>query len=374
MCQTNRKIHIAHIIDQLGIGGTEKQLKLLLDGLDKDKFKLSLFVLRGSTDYPTKPENADIRNLNVNSLISIHTAKKLLKFIKILQRENYDILQTFFQDATFFGVLAAKMAGIKVIVSIRDMMFWANRWNLIAYKATTLMADQILVNSFAVRELVKPLLWNKRIHVIHNGIEITNGTIDRKEAKRRLKNELGLIEDWPVVTLISNCNRKVKRVDLFIESIPFVLKKASAYFLIVGDGHLRHMLESRAQNLGVGRYVRFTGHRKDVDMILLGSDIAVNTSDSEGLSNSVLEAMQAGLTVIASDVPGNKELINHGENGILFKRGKKSLLATNLIKLINGDCLLKRLGVEAKNTIMYNYSAKSMLEKHMRLYQNSGKG
>lgn len=364
----NRKIHIAYIIDQLGIGGTEKQLKLLIEGLDREKFKVSLFVLRGSTDYPTKPENADIRNLNVNSLISIDSAKKLFVFKKILQNEDYDILQTFFQDATYFGVLAAKMAGIKVIVSIRDMMFWAKGWNLIAYKIATLVANQILVNSFAIKEHVRPLIWNKHIHVIHNGIEIKTGAIDRKEAKQKLKNEFNLDEEWPIITLISNCNRKVKRVDLFIECVSLVLEKAYAYFLIVGNGHLRPALERRVQELGARRHVRFTGHRNDVDLILQASNIAVNTSDSEGFSNSILEGMGYGLPVVASNVHGNRELINTKLSGLLFTRGSIRSLADNLILFLENKLLADNCGAWNMKRINESFKLEKMVAGHEKQY------
>lgn len=366
-----RSIRIAYIIDQLGTGGTEKQLKYLLEGLDRCRFEPVLFLLRGQDHHPLRPSSTKVHLLNVSSLISINGCRALFRFSKILKKGEFDIIHTFFQDATIFGVIGARLGGLSnIIVSIRDMLFWATPLRLWVFRIITSLADCLLVNSSAVKNHVEKHFTGDIIQVIFNGIPLKNGCKSKPELKKTLSEELGIDAGIPIVTLVSNCNRKVKRVDLLVEAVPIVLRKRKVCFLVIGDGHLRPQLEDRAFKLGVDAHLHFMGKRQDVDRILAGSDIAVNTSDSEGLSNSLMEAMQAGLPILASDVPGNRDLVVDNANGLLFRRGDPSDLAFKLLHLLRDEIKSTRFGINGRNLIERHFTLNQMIEKHMQLYSN----
>jgi len=365
------KIHIAYIIDQLGLGGTEKQLQMLIEGLDRSRFQASLFLLRQGYRNQFDLKDTAIRLFNVKSLISINGFKKIIHIANTLKASNCRIVQTFFQDATIVGVLAAKLAGIpKIVISRRDMGFWSTPLVSSIYRIISYMADAILVNSFAIRDHIRDEVFCKKIHVIHNGIETESPLKTNISAKRLLANEFGFNMDLPVVVLVSNCNRPVKRVDQFIEAIPRVLKNSEAFFLVVGDGHLRPGLEKRAKELHVGHWIKFTGQRRDVENILAGSDVAINTSDSEGFSNSIMEAMRAGLPVIASDVPGNRELVEDENTGLLFCPGNVNDLTLKILTLIKNKYLAKKMGLAGQKIIKELFSVERMINAHMEFYNS----
>jgi hypothetical protein len=226
------KIRIAYITDPLGTGGTERQLKYLLEGLDKSKFKIYLYLLRGTMDHPIRPTGVETRLLGVDSLLSVNGIRKLFYLSKELRGNNIQIVQTFFQDATVFGVVAAKMAKIKkIVVSIRDVLFWATPRNSWAHRWVCGKAGAILVNSKTVMERVEKYVDKVPIKVIYNGIPFNNSNIKNDLSRQSLANELGIRSEMPIVTLVANCNRYVKRVDLFLESIPLVLKEIDAFFI-----------------------------------------------------------------------------------------------------------------------------------------------
>lgn len=363
------KIKIAYIIDQLGTGGTERQLKYLIEGLDRSRFNVSLFLLRGDEVHPFKPKKTNIYILNVRSLISIDGLWKLFRFSRLLKEEKYQIIQTFFQDATIFGFLAARLAGVQIVlVSVRDMGFWATPISLRIHRIITSISDAIVVNSNAVKEHIERHVNKKPIYVIYNGIPMRTEYYRNAKAKKSLATELGIDESLPIVVLVSNCNRKVKRVDLLMDCIPLILKKAKAFFLVVGDGYLRPKLEKKAQELKVQKYVRFVGQRHNVERILAGADIALNTSESEGFSNSILEAMRAGLPVVASDVAGNRELVEEVNTGILFYPGDAIDLAKKIIKILNNESQTERIGSESQEKISTLFSINKMLKEHTKLY------
>jgi len=364
------KIKIAYIIDQFGIGGTERQLKLLIDNLDRSKFDVSLFLLRGDKDHALKPGGVNVHILNINKLISFDCLLRLFKLSRTLKRNKCHIVQTFFQDSTIVGVLAGKLAGVNtIIVCVRDMLFWANSVELKVHELMTKLSDLILVNSKSVKEKVEQLCNNKPVQIIYNGI-FTGQEFERNtKAKDALRKELK-IDDQPIVVLVSNCNHRVKRVDLLIDCIPYVVKEIPTFFVIVGDGWMRPHLENRVNELKKQKHVKFTGLRNDVENILAGSDIALNTSDSEGFSNSVLEAMRAGLPVIASDVSGNKELVKDGITGLLFEPGNIEDLKQKLLYLLNNKDIANKLGKNGQVAIQKQFDINIMMQRYMDLYES----
>ncbi|MBU0993960.1 MAG: glycosyltransferase [Proteobacteria bacterium] len=364
------KTHIAYFIDQLGIGGTERQLKFLIEGFDRSRFDITLFLLRGEKEHPFKPQNVQIEMLDVHSLFSFKGLHKLFQTARLLKKHNCRIVQTFFQDATIFGILAAKLSGAKTIVSIRDLLFWSTPLYSFAHRIVTLMADTVLVNSFAIKNHIAPLILNKKIHVIHNGICFDPLAEDGNITQYDIHKEFGFENHLPVIILVSNCNRTVKRVDILIESIPRVVQKIPAFFLIVGDGHLKPALEKRAEDLNIQKYVKFAGHRQDVDSLLRGSNIALNTSDSEGFSNSVMEAMKEGIPVIASNVDGNKELIENEKTGLLFEKGNHNDLSEKILRLLSDRKFAISLGNNGKIKIKEQFDIAHIIQQHSIFYES----
>ena len=367
-----KRLKVAFIIDEYGIGGTERQLGLLMDGMDRSKFDVSLFFLRDNGIGEGRIGGTRGEVIGLQSLCSLEGAKKLFEFSRLLHKREIDIIQTYFQDSTVFGVLAGKISRLKkIFVSVRDMRFWATPVMSTVHKLVALMADGIIVNSNAVKENLKGKVFYRKVFVIHNGIEIGDHFEVNEASKKWVAHEFNLTGNFPVVVLVANCNRKVKRVDLLIEAIPSVLKSPTAYFLIVGDGYLRPALEKRVVELGVEAWVRFTGQRQDIEQILAGCDLALNTSDSEGFSNSVMEAMRAGLPVLASNIPGNRELIEDGQNGLYFAPGNPQELAKKISILVMDKEERERLGTAGRYRIEQEFHINEMVKKYEEFYLSS---
>ena len=173
--------------------------------------------------------------------------------------------------------------------------------------------------------------------VIQNGVDLNCFRAGLK--KKRLSEDLGINPRDVVVGTVANLN-PIKGVDYFIQSIPIINKEIrNAKFVILGDGPMRKDLESLACRLDISDSVFFAGNRSNVSELLKIFDVFVNPSLSEGSSNAIIEAMATGLPVVATNVGGNKEMVDHGKSGFLVPQKDKEKLAESVIHILKDDVL-----------------------------------
>lgn len=337
-----KKIKIAYIIDTLNIGGTENQLIKQIELLSEKGYEQYLFCLR-SSHYLTQNEHSfPIVNLNVNSLISINGIKKIIRMSKLLKRNKIDIVQAYFIDSNIFGVLAAKIAGVKKIITCRrDMGFWYNRKVLFAMRIVNILSDRILVNSYSIKRNV--ITYENanpdKIDVIYNGIDFSK--FGNVPVSKTLKYDLDIPDNCFVVGIVANLNRKVKRVDLFLKMAKAILKiNPEVFFIVVGGGYLEQSLRDLSTKLGLNSNLIFTGQQINVLKFLHIFDVGVLTSESEGFSNSIIEYMASGLPVVCFDSGGNKELVENYKNGFLVEYDQYRAMANSVTKLHKNNGLL----------------------------------
>jgi len=321
-----------------------------INRLEGDGIEQILFCMYKSNEHDTIPIKCQTEILNIRSLLKASTAKKVWNTAQILKNQRVDIVQTYFFDSTFLGVLCGRVAHVKKIISCRrDMGFWYTRNLLFFLKMCNAFTDHILVNSNSVKgKVVRSEKVNPdKIDIIKNGIQVS---IYKYESSYRIaaRKDLSVKQDDVCIGLIANMSRPVKRVDLFIEAARIILSKGiCAKFFILGEGYLREELQERVDSYGLASHVFFLGKNFDKRRLLSALDIAALTSDSEGLSNAVLEYMAAGIPSVVSDVEGNLELIQPGHNGLSFRKGSAEDLSEKLLMLIQNPIRCAKLGRQA---------------------------
>lgn len=191
-----------------------------------------------------------------------------------------------------------------------------------------------------------------RIKVIHNGIEVVN--FQSSKPRERVRRDLGVPLEVPVVGLVARLAHWGKGHRELFSAMAALRPRYPLHALIVGDGWRRPAMEKMVQDLGLADVVHFLGTRYDIADLLTGMDIFVLPSQTEGISLSILEAMAAGLPVIASRVGGTPEIIRHKENGILIPVGDSQALADNLARLLEDPALARQLG-DAGRKDAYGY-------------------
>jgi L-malate glycosyltransferase len=168
---------------------------------------------------------------------------------------------------------------------------------------------------------------------------------------------------------------RVKGIEYFLEAAAMVARRVpEARFLVVGDatkqvdGDYRKELERRADRLGVGARIRFTGLRSDVPDILAEVAVSVLPSLSEGLSNVLLESMAAGVPVVATTVGGNPEAVEDGVTGLLVPPRDPGALAQAICRFLDSPELASRFGQAGRERVLDRFSLERMVQETESLY------
>lgn len=355
-----KPVKVLYCIDNLVRGGTELQLIGLIERLDRSQYQPYLLTIRPS-DPALTPADCEHLAWNVPKLFNLEGIKAARKLSRWLKQENIEVVQTFFQDSTVFAGVAAKLAGTPVrIASFRDLGFWSNRKQALLMRATYPLMNAYICNADIVRDhFIQHFgIRADKARILRNGIDVN--ALPFVEHSGPAKN----------IGIVGNMTRQVKRTDLFIQAAGLVARQhPDIMWHIIGDGQMRNQLEQLAKNCGVYDQIVFAGRVSNVAGYLERLDIGVISSDSEGLSNALLEYMFKGATAVATAVGGNPELISNGVTGLLVPPNDPEALAKALIHLIEDDTMRHNLAQQARLKAEADYSWEKCLAAHHSYYQ-----
>ncbi|MBT4722615.1 glycosyltransferase [Candidatus Falkowbacteria bacterium] len=315
-------IKLTHIIGSTEFAGAERFLLDICKKIDKDNFLLDVVILKKS--------NKELTQALQEAGISFRVIDKRSKFdVKIIDRvADYlkqtkpDIVHTHLFTADFWGAMAARQANVKKIVSTRHALLSEGTVrDKLAIKSRSKM-DKIVAISNAVRDFMinKEKVDIDKVELIYNGIDMN---------KFFVHNPSILNEPRIVIGSVGRLSKEKGHKHL-IRACRFITAKKWE-LMLVGDGPMKNELQLLVKSLELKSNVKFIGSVLDVRSMLKDIDIFVLPSISEGLSLAVLEAAAAGKYVIATDVGGVPEIIEHNKNGLLFS--PKSI--EQLVKHIN---------------------------------------
>jgi glycosyltransferase involved in cell wall biosynthesis len=208
-----------------------------------------------------------------------------------------------------------------------------------------------------------------RITVIHNGID--PGARPDSEATARARARLGLDSKRFVVGSAARLDR-VKDLDTLIRAVGVLKRRQGSGFLVIfGDGPEREALQRRVVEQDLTNDVLFAGYREDVRSLLPAVDLYVNSSISEGISLTILEAMAAALPVVATSVGGNPEIVRDGETGVLVPPGDVDSLASALVKLARDNRTRTRYGDEGRRRVLEHFTIDRMVNDYVAQYERA---
>ena len=204
-----------------------------------------------------------------------------------------------------------------------------------------------------------------RVRVVHNGIAGTSRESGPDPAMQTLAAQ------GPLICALAQL-RPGKGIETLIDALPPLLAKhPRVNVAIVGDGVLRPALTDRARSLGVSRAVHFLGERPDPFAVFSAADIFVMTSWAESFPYVILEAMAAGLPIVASDVGGIAEAIEDGHTGMLVRARDPQSTAGALIALLDDPALGRRLGGRARETVTRRFTVARMIDGVSTVYREA---
>ncbi|MBI2816613.1 MAG: glycosyltransferase [Acidobacteria bacterium] len=373
---SSERIRLFKFLAFFAIGGTERQVVNLVKHLDYSKFELHFGCFRRDGQFLSEVEKlrVPITEYDVHSLYNHHSLWCRLRLAKLLRQRRVHIVHTYGFYSSVFAVPAARLAGIPLVVcSIRDTGELLTPLQKRVQIAACRMADSVLVNADAVRQwLMNQGIKDQKIKVIHNGIDLSG--FEQMRGGDAVRQQLGIPANAPVVAMFSRLNR-MKGIEYFLEAAAAVsAAMPEARFLIVGDTRqadraYAEQLQARAIELGLRDKLIFTGFRLDVPHLLSQVTLSVLPSLSEGLSNSLLESMAAGVPVIATRVGGNPEIVKDGVTGMLVPPQDAAALAAGMRTLLEDQQLARRFGEAGRQRILHDFSLDRMVRKTEQHYE-----
>jgi len=361
--------HALQLIDGLNIGGAEILLRELSVGLLRRGFRVSIGY---SSSGPLVQELTSL-GLPLTRLPRLLRIDPILfcGMVGLIRRESPQIVHTHLFKSDFHGRLAARIAGVPVVVStLHSIDPWAQERSLgRLYGWTAHFADRVIAVSEDVRRFHATYtgIPEEKLVTIENGVDI-HRFAGLESAGRSVRKELD-IDNAALVFGVVGRLTPPKDHSTFLKAAALILQKApQARFLLVGEGPLRKDLELQAQEIGLGNALIFTGLRKDIPAVLAAVDVLVFSSLWEGLPVALLEGMAAARPVVATAVGGIPEVVLPDKSAILVPPGDADALAQACLRLASDSATRHSMGQAGLERVVARYSIDAMIDRTAALY------
>jgi len=330
-----RRVRVMHVLPILGVdgraGGMEYGIIKVANALDPDEVLTSV-----CSSFEPDP---GIAGLLAPHVARFHCRRRrghdpmwVARLCTLLRRERPDIVHTHAWGTVVEGLVAAKLAGIRYLIHGEHGTMQTKPYQLRVQRWAWGRADRVLSVSSRLaekmaREVQFPL---HRIQTIRNGVDLERFSPARRADGRA---QLGLGTDDLCIGTVGRL-LPVKDHANMVDALARVQAAGVSFrAFIAGDGPLRAVVEERAAALGLSGRFKVLGHRHDVEAVLAAFDLFVLPSKSEGLSNTIMEALATGVPVVATDVGGASEMVDEGENGLLVPKEDPERLGAALTML-----------------------------------------
>jgi glycosyltransferase involved in cell wall biosynthesis len=298
-------------------------------------------------------------------------ARPLFNLFRLIRGFRPDVVHGFLFWAYVLGTLAARLAGVPIVVTSRRIMedFKATKSRyLFLDRVANRLTDVIVANSEAVRQdtIAREHLAYQKVGMVYNGIEVDRYLVPSDET---IRHSSGLVGREPLVGVIATLDPRKGHPFLLEAWATVAARYPSAIVLLIGDGPSRPELEAQAQSAGLGQSVRFLGTRHDIPDLLALLDLVVHPSLTEGFSNAILEAMAAGKPVVATAVGGNPEAVVDRVTGLLVPARDSQALAQAMLRLLEHPDEAAAFGCAGRERVAQRFGMQLMVREYELLYE-----
>ena len=367
-------IRIAFIVHGMQQGGIERSVTRIINGLDRSRFDPIVVCLDHSGPssgwLPEDVSVIEVKKRSGNDLASIG------RLASVLREHEIDLVQSHNWGTLIETVLARKLARIPAhIHAERGTVLgqgangvWKYRFRAIAMRFALMTVNRVMSNAHAVAERVESGCGypSSKIAIIPNGVP-GGSRVGRNKSRRKVRQMLGIPDNAMLIGSVGRLH-KVKGFDILIKAMVNV--PDSVNLMIVGEGDQRTLLKDIAEQANVCNRVHFVGHQDEVAPWLLAMDGYVNSSRSEGMSQSIVEAMSIGLPIVATDVGDARRMLRRGELvcGEICPPEDAIALANAISEVFSDNDLCVRYGTNAVEFHRQFYSESMFVDSFQSLY------
>jgi glycosyltransferase involved in cell wall biosynthesis len=372
------KVRVLHLITLFSLGGATENTLLSVEGLQKLGYDVEIITgppIASEGDLFAEAQQRGVRVKLIPVMQrNIHPVLDLRAFfavLRMIQRGRYHVVHTHSSKAGVLGRLAAKLAGVPVVVHtihglpFHDFMSGApRRFFILAERWGTAMSDRVIsVTDTIIRKCIAAGIGSpEKFVTVRSGFEMDQYLRPNGDGVR-LRSEYGIGPDELVIGKIARFNA-LKGHEYLIDVIPAIVKEVpNVRFLFVGSGELEEEFKARVRERGVADRVVFTG-RVDQDRIpafIAMMDIVVHTSLREGLARVLPQALAAGKPVVSFDLDGAHEVIRDGDTGRLVTACDSERLARALIDLLKNPEDARRMGLAGREMVRQGWTVDAMV-------------
>jgi len=383
------KVKVLHIITRLILGGAQENTLLTVIGQQRTGC-YDVVLLAGIDEGPEGTLHDEAKRHGVSLVLSpwlvrqispLKDAVALLILYRFIRQGRFDVVHTHSSKAGILGRIAARLAGVPVIVhTLHSLVFHEyqsrlkNRLYILLKKLCAPLTDcYISVCDATTRGAIKEGIGNPDRYVtVYSGIDLApfleiSETMTIAQAKR----QLGVDPNTPVVGKVARLMHQ-KGHDLFLKAAVRIAREHSdVRFLLVGDGILRQSLKQMASELGIGDQVIFAGrlNREDVPAYMRAMDVVVHTSIREGVARVIPQAYAVGVPVVALNLDGAPEVIEHGQTGFLVEPGSEAAVADAVGGLLRSSDLRQEMGERGRKIVLKKFPVEVMVDAIDHLYE-----
>jgi glycosyltransferase involved in cell wall biosynthesis len=359
---------VLHLIETSEPGGAETVLTYIASNLDPTRYRSLVCVLEEGwlTDHLRTHGLPYVVIENRKSYDPVF----LYELVRLIRRERISLMHSHEFMMTVYGSVASKLTGVPLIGTMHGKVYYPDkRRRILALRfAVSLCAKLIAVSDDLRRYLVDTLNFDPRkVMTLHNGIDLTRYTAasPREESRRHLS-----IPSDALVAGTAGSLFKVKGLEYLLEAAKELSNLYPNFLLIIaGEGDEREALEGKAKELDLGDTVKFLGFCENIPNLLDAIDVYVCSSLSEGLSLSILEATAMSKPVVATDVGGNREIVEPDNSGYLVPPCDQSSLAGRITELFDSSELRERFGRRGREIVEERFSLVKMVQNYQGLYE-----
>lgn len=372
--EPDSRVTIAYLLGSLDVGGAERHVAHLLEGLDRARFRPILFLTRKKGAFLPRIESLGIpvRESGVLSVFTWAGFRGIVRLAATLRRENVRIVHSYlyganligaglcFLEPTLFHLVAIRRNQLPHTMVFRPLFRWLEGPRT-RFVSVSRAADAVL-GSWGISPR-----WR---YQVPNGVEIP--PLLPEPRRREIRAGLGLPPEAVLVSMVANFDPDKGHRDL-LRAFALLGSEGPAgkddpWLCLIGDGELLEECRELARALRIENRVLFLGRRGDVQDLLQASDLFVLNSRTEGMSNALLEAIAAGLPAVATDVGGNPEVIEDGHNGLLVPAGDPAAQAGAIRLLLANPELRASLGTASRARAIGLFSLEAMIRRIEAIY------
>ncbi|MGD8397012.1 MAG: glycosyltransferase [Candidatus Eiseniibacteriota bacterium] len=364
-----RRHHIVQLIETGGPGGAERVLVSLAERLAAGPdTTVSVGLLKeGWLARELRGRGLEPHLLALRHAIDLGFLRALTRHLRAV---GAGLVHAHEFAMNLYGTLAGRIAGLPVVATVHGRNYYADAGRRVAaMRLLPRLGASVVAVSSDIRDFLVNELGVRPVRVIPNGIDVARYRSGDRAAARRA---LGIPDDVLLVGTVGNLYR-VKGHAVLVEAVAR-LGDPRVHIAVAGRGEEERALRALAATCDMEKRLHLLGFRDDVPLLLAGFDLYALPSFSEGQSLALIEAMAAGLPIVATAVGGNPEILKDGEHGLLCPAGEAASLAACIGRLLAAPAEAAALGRAAGVRAEREFSLETMVRRYRALYAERGLG